>query len=187
MNHRGFSLNEESRYAKNPLLTTQLQTILEDANSLLSGRLRLLIIELKHEWDELDKRIEISNAELQRIAKQDDACHRLMEIPGFGSLAQMSICNKCDRLQRSPLRVSRCGWTGEKRDALLWFFGVAGARMPSVMTGETDDRHPAQLIMAMRTDLHPKTESIYADFSSRPNFPLQSCGGPHILRSNPPW
>lgn len=81
---RGFSLNEESRYA----LTTQLQTILEDANSLLSGRLRLLILELKHEWDELDKRIENSNAELQRIAKQDDACHRLMEIPGFGSLAR---------------------------------------------------------------------------------------------------
>jgi hypothetical protein len=55
-------------------LTTQLQGVLEDADSLLSGRLRLLILELKHEWDEVDKRIETANTELQRIAKQDDAC-----------------------------------------------------------------------------------------------------------------
>jgi len=72
-------------------LTTQLQGILEDADSLLSGRLRLLVFELKHEWDELDKRIENSNAELQRIAKQDDACHRLMEIPGFGPLVSTAL------------------------------------------------------------------------------------------------
>jgi hypothetical protein len=39
-----------------------LQGILEDADVLLSGRLRLLILELKHEWDELDKRIEEANA-----------------------------------------------------------------------------------------------------------------------------
>ncbi len=31
---------------------------------------------LKQEWDELDQRIEQLNAELQRIAQQDDACHR---------------------------------------------------------------------------------------------------------------
>jgi len=29
----------------------------------------------------------------------------------------------------------------------------------------------------------PKAEYICADLSSRPNFPLQSCGGPYILRS----
>jgi transposase len=72
-------------------LTTQLQGVLEDADSLLSGRLRLLILELKHEWDEVDKRIETANTELQRIAKQDDACHRLMEIPGFGPLVSTAL------------------------------------------------------------------------------------------------
>jgi hypothetical protein len=72
-------------------LTAQLQGVLEDAYLFLSGRLRLLILELKHEWDELDQRIENSNAELQRIAKQDDACHRLMEIPGFGPLVSTAL------------------------------------------------------------------------------------------------
>jgi hypothetical protein len=74
---RGFLMERGITIRKGPShLTTQLQGILEDADSLLSGRLRLLILELKHEWDELDKRIENSNAELQRIAEQDDACHR---------------------------------------------------------------------------------------------------------------
>ena len=34
--------------------------------------------------------------------------------------------------------------------------------------------------MARRNDLHIKAEYICADLSSRPNFPLQSCGGPYI-------
>src|ERR1039457_420480 len=89
---RGFLMERGITIRKGPShLTTQLQGVLEDANSLLSGRLRLLILELKHEWDELDKRIENSNAELQRIAKQDDACHRLMEIPGFGPLVSTAL------------------------------------------------------------------------------------------------
>jgi hypothetical protein len=42
----------------------------------------------------------------------------------------------------------------------------------------------AQLIMARRADLHRKAEYICADLSSRPNFPLQSCGGPYIPDTN---
>ncbi|MGB8481855.1 MAG: transposase [Acidobacteriaceae bacterium] len=57
----------------------------------MSGRLRLLILELKHEWEELETRIEAANIELQRIAKQDDACHRLMDIPGFGPLVSTAL------------------------------------------------------------------------------------------------
>jgi len=38
----------------------------------------------------------------------------------------------------------------------------------------------AQLIIARIADLHTKAEYICADLCSRPNFPLQSCGGPHI-------
>lgn len=89
---RGFLLERGITIRKGPShLTTQLQGVLEDADSLLSGRLRLLILELKHEWDEVDKRIETANTELQRIAKQDDACHRLMEIPGFGPLVSTAL------------------------------------------------------------------------------------------------
>jgi len=42
----------------------------------------------------------------------------------------------------------------------------------------------AQLILARRTILHPKAEYICADLSPRPNFPLQSCGGPYISGSS---
>jgi transposase len=88
----GFLIERGITIRKGPShLTTQLEGVLQDASSLLSGRLCLLILELKHEWDELDKRIENSNAELQRIAKQDDACHRLMEIPGFGPLVSTAL------------------------------------------------------------------------------------------------
>jgi transposase len=72
-------------------LTTRLQGMLDDADAPLSSRLRLLVLELKHEWEELEKRIEAANAELQRIARQDDACHRLMEIPGFGPLVSTAL------------------------------------------------------------------------------------------------
>jgi len=67
-------------------LASQLPLILEDAALPLSHRIRLLILELKHEWNELEKRIEAANSELEKIAKEDDACHRLMEIAGFGPL-----------------------------------------------------------------------------------------------------
>jgi transposase len=69
----------------------QLQAMLEDGDTPVSGRLRLLILELKHEWDELERRIDWANAELQRIAKQDDACSRLMEIPGIGPLVSTAL------------------------------------------------------------------------------------------------
>jgi transposase len=89
---RGFLMERGITVRKGPsYLTTQLQVILEDAGLPLSHRLRSLILELKHEWDELDVRIEAVNAELQQVAKQDDACHRLMEIPGFGPLVSTAL------------------------------------------------------------------------------------------------
>jgi len=52
-----------------------------------------------------------------------------------------------------------------------------GLQRPTDLEGQTR----AQLIMARRADLHSKAEYICADLSSRPNYPLQSCGGPYIL------
>lgn len=89
---RGFLMERGITIRKGPShLAAQLQGILEDADTALSGRLRLLIVELKHEWEGLEARIEAANIELQQIAKQDDACHRLMEIPGFGPLVSTAL------------------------------------------------------------------------------------------------
>ena len=89
---RGFLIERGITVRRGPShLAAQLPLILEDAALPLSRRIRLLILELNHEWAELEKRIEAVNTELEKIAKEDDACHRLMEIPGFGPLVSTAL------------------------------------------------------------------------------------------------
>jgi len=111
---RGFLAERGITMRKGPsYLATQLHGMLEDPATPLSGRLRQLILELKHEWDELGTRIDSANAELQRLAKHDDACHRLMEIPRLGPLVSTALvaaisngitfCKNMRRKYSSPL------------------------------------------------------------------------------------
>lgn len=44
-----------------------------------------MLLQLKHEWDELERRIEEASTEPQWIANQDDACSRLMEASALGA------------------------------------------------------------------------------------------------------
>jgi transposase len=89
---RGFLLERGITMRKGPShLASQLQIIFAAGNCSFSGRTQGLLLELKHEWDELERRIEEASAELQRIAKQDDACSRLMEIPGICPLVSTAL------------------------------------------------------------------------------------------------
>jgi transposase len=89
---RGFLLERGITMRKGPShLATRLQIIFGEGSCSFSGRTQGLLLELKHEWDELERRIEEASAELQRIAKQDDACSRLMEIPGIGPLVSTAL------------------------------------------------------------------------------------------------
>jgi transposase len=89
---RGFLLERGITMRKGPShLAAQLQIIFGGGNCSFSRRTQGLLLELKHEWDELERRIEEASAELQRIAKQDDACSRLMEIPGIGPLVSTAL------------------------------------------------------------------------------------------------
>ena len=89
---RGFLLERGITIRKGPShLMTRLKEVLEDAQMPLSTKLRLLILELKHEWEELEVRVEGVNLQLQQIARQDDGCRRLMEIPGFGPLVSTAL------------------------------------------------------------------------------------------------
>jgi transposase len=89
---RGFLLDRGIAIRKGPsYLVTQLQVIFTEGDSSFSGRLLHLIRELKHEWDELERKIGETSAELSRIAKMDDGCHRLMEVPGFGPIVSTAL------------------------------------------------------------------------------------------------
>jgi len=89
---RGFLLDRGIAIRKGPsYLVTQLQVIFTEGDSSFSGRLLHLIRELKHEWDELERKIGEASAELSRIAKMDDGCHRLMEVPGFGPIVSTAL------------------------------------------------------------------------------------------------
>jgi transposase len=89
---RGFLLERGIAIRKGPsYLASQLQIIFSDGDAPFSGRLLHLIRELKQEWDEPERKIEEASAELARIAKQDDGCHRLMEVPGFGPIVSTAL------------------------------------------------------------------------------------------------
>ncbi len=89
---RGFLLERGVVIRKGPsYLMARVQEILMGGGTFFSARLCGLLRELKQEWDELDRRIEQTTVELQCIAKQDDACHRLMEVPGVGPLVSTAL------------------------------------------------------------------------------------------------
>ena len=88
---RGFLLERGIAIRKGPsYLVSQLQIIFSDGDASFSGRLLHLIRELKHEWDELERKIEEASAELARIAKQDDGC---LPVPGGFQLLPIETNN----------------------------------------------------------------------------------------------
>jgi len=62
-----------------------LPGILENATAKLSGALRLLLAQLKVELDQLTRRIEEADAVLKQTAQEDEACQRLVAIPGIAA------------------------------------------------------------------------------------------------------
>jgi transposase len=67
-------------------LAKALPEILSGERNGVSPRVRLLIQDMRAEWRDLDRRIDAFDSELARLARQDDACRRLCEIPGIGAL-----------------------------------------------------------------------------------------------------
>jgi transposase len=68
------------------VLERRLVGILANDQGGLSPRIRHLIEDMRTEWRELDRRIGELDAELTSMAREDEACRRLFEIPGIGPL-----------------------------------------------------------------------------------------------------
>ena|SRR2546422_338599 len=72
-------------------LERQLPEILEDADNDLSARMRALLQGLRDEWKTLEIEIAKVEKQIERLAADDDACQRLIEIPGVGPLVATAL------------------------------------------------------------------------------------------------
>src|SRR5260370_22360810 len=68
-----------------------LPLILEDADANLSGAVRLLLTQLKLDLDQLSVRIDEADAVIQKTACENEACQRLVAIPGIGPVTATAL------------------------------------------------------------------------------------------------
>lgn len=60
--------------------------LLADPNFMANSRIRRLATEMREEWRDLDRRIEALDREFIELARDNEAAHRLVSIPGIGVL-----------------------------------------------------------------------------------------------------
>lgn len=72
-------------------LRTELPTILATRADALSPRMLRVIEELAGDWRRLDQRIDGLSGEIEALARQDQACSRLMTVPGIGPIISSAM------------------------------------------------------------------------------------------------
>jgi transposase len=72
-------------------LRREIPALLVIAEESMSGRVYHLLQQLVEEWNEIDERVEQVSNEIEAIAKTDDACQRLLTIPGVGAISATAI------------------------------------------------------------------------------------------------
>ena len=76
---RGIAVRQGARF-----LQAALPEILGQHSELLSPRMLMVIADLSSDLHHLNDRIEAITKEIETLAKADDACQRLMTVPGIG-------------------------------------------------------------------------------------------------------
>jgi transposase len=76
---RGITLRKGRCY-----LEAALPGIIEDATARRSSALRILLTQMKLELDQFVMRIEEADAGIKQIAQENEACRRLVTMPGVG-------------------------------------------------------------------------------------------------------
>src|SRR6516162_10263821 len=72
-------------------LRTELPTILATRTDAQSPRMLRIIEELAGDWRRLDQRIDGLSGEIEALARQDQACSRLMTVPGIGPIISSAM------------------------------------------------------------------------------------------------
>lgn len=72
-------------------LARLLPTLLESAGTELSPCMRTLLHSLREEWEHLEQAVRDATTRIERLARTDAACQRLVDIPGFGYLTASAM------------------------------------------------------------------------------------------------
>jgi transposase len=83
---RGITVRQGRRH-----IDAALPGILEDASAKLSGALRVLLLQRKLELDHLQMQIDEADAMINKAAGENEACRRLVAIPGIGPVTATAI------------------------------------------------------------------------------------------------
>src|SRR5947209_8258701 len=83
---RGIAVRQGLRF-----LRAELPTILATRSDALSPRMLRLVEDLAGDWRRLDGRIEAISGEIEGLAREDQACERLMTVPGIGPIISSAM------------------------------------------------------------------------------------------------
>jgi transposase len=83
---RGITLRQGRRH-----LEAALPGILEDTTAKLSGALRMLISQLKHELEGLANFIGEADGSMERTSRENESCRRLLAVPGIGPVTATAL------------------------------------------------------------------------------------------------
>jgi transposase len=83
---RGITLRKGRRHVEEAL-----PGIVKDDDGKLSGALHLLLAQLKLELDQLSLRMEEADAAIQKMVCENEACQRLVRIPGIGPVTATAV------------------------------------------------------------------------------------------------
>jgi transposase len=83
---RGVAVRQGLRF-----LRIELPSILATRSDVLSSRMLRIIEDLSGDWRRLDERIEAISGEIEALARQDQACERLMTVPGIGPIVSSAM------------------------------------------------------------------------------------------------
>ena len=83
---RGTTLRKGRRY-----VDEALPAILAGGSSKLSGAVLVLLAELKQELEQLAEKIDRADKSVEKIARENEACRRLVAMPGVGPVTATAI------------------------------------------------------------------------------------------------
>src|SRR5467141_1349055 len=83
---RGVAVRQGVRF-----LRTELPRILAKRTDVLSPRILRIVEDLSGDWRRLDERIDGLSGEIEALARQDQACSRLMTVPGIGPIISSAM------------------------------------------------------------------------------------------------